>query len=69
MSAAQRELQLQTLEAALTMRAARDPQKQAQAEHDLKSAVKQLSSTALWELTRAMDLVQSALAGENWGRP
>ena len=67
-TAAERELQLKAVEAALTVRAATDPQRQREAEADLARSVAGLSDQGLWDLRRALDLVESELSGASWMR-
>lgn len=53
---------------ALTIRAATDPQKKCAAQADLTDALHRLSTAALWDLRRALDLVDTQVAAEHRSR-
>jgi hypothetical protein len=68
MTAAERARQERILTSALVVRAATDDQRRAEAEYDMALALSLLGGTALFELQRALDLVQIRVAEELRGR-
>ncbi len=65
MTAAERERQERTMHHALIARSSfADDQRRAGAEADLRAELQALSGDALWELQRALDKLQTAIADE-----
>jgi len=69
MTVAERSRMERIVAAALVVRAATDDQRRAEADYDMALALSLLGGTALFELQRALDLVQTRVAEELRSRP